>query len=319
MSVDSKKLKFTLSFLVVFLPLLFLLSIFRLYENIKYTYESFALICTKTFNLLLGYILHFENFWSFFILILFSLAIIRSVIFLASQIYKTQKLKTFFIKQGVYKYKNLNIVKSNELFAVTVGYLNPQIFISSQAFKVLDVSEIISVYYHEFYHQKNLHPLFLLMTKSLNKLLFFLPVLKNLSSYFAFKYEVLADSFAIEKNSKQVLSSALYKMIGSQNNLNLHQTVSAFSITSDRVKVLAGENEPTFKISKSFLIASIAIVLFLSNFLVSPVATVRASDDFEERIEYNVPVDCYSPTESFVSLVTFGQQVSSDANMTYGF
>lgn len=320
MNVDSKKLKFSLSFLVITLPFIFLLSIFSLYENIKHSYQSFALMCTKTFNLLIGYLLHFENFWSIFILFLFSFALIKATSFFLSQVYKTKKLINFFKTKELYRYKKLHIVKSEDPFAVTAGYFSPQIFISSKTFLMLSTDELSAVYDHELYHQKNLHPLFLLVTKTLNKLLFFLPVFKNLSVYFAFKYEVMADKFSIDKNSKSSLSSALYKMIDVKNSFSVHQTVSAFSLTSDRVSILAGEMGPSFKISRSFFVSSVVIVLFLSNFLFDPVATtVRASDDYEQRIEYNVPVDCYSPTESFVSLVTFGQQVSSDANMTYGF
>lgn len=321
MKVDSRAHKFFIISAFLSLPLVFLAGILTAGDRVVASWEAFSLLCSKTWDLMIGYTMHYDNFWSLFIITLFSLALLNALIYAISHLYKFYLLKKKLTSNIVSSKKGINVVKSSDLFAITAGFLKPQIYLSSGLFTSLTIEELKAVTAHERYHQRNFHPLYLLLSYSLHSLLFFLPVAKSLIDYISLKYEILADDFSIKKTSKKNLSSALYKMIN-QNNLKFPETVSTFSATKERVDILTGDLKPIFHIPKFLSVFSLAIIFFLSSFLLSPTTTSIAAADVETfiGIEENgysvvVPVDCYSATESIASLVKFGQQ--SEANMTY--
>ena len=319
MRVDSKAYKFFVIFSFWALPLILLAGLATAGDRLLLSWQAFSAICSQTWDLLIGYAMQYNNFWSLLIIILFGLALVNAVFYIIGQYYKSYLLKKKFQSTLLFSKKIIHVVESEDLFAVTAGFFRPQIYLSAALFNRLSQPELKAVIAHEKYHQLNRHPFYLLLTHSLSRLLFFLPVVQSLLAYTILRYETLADNFAMSKTSKKDLSSALYKIIGG-NSLKFPETTSTFSTTKDRVEILTGEAKIVFKWPKFLTIFSLAIVFFLSSFLSNPVTLSAAGAATVAGLEENgysvaMPVDCYSPAESLVSLVKFGQQ--SEANMTY--
>lgn len=315
MKTDSLKYKIFLSVSFFIVPFLLLTGVLNAADRIKQTWSSFIVLCTQTWNLMIGYIFHFNNFWSLIVIVIFGLGLLRGVIYLGFQIFKTHQLKQGFNKKILSSKNRVKIVNDGNLFALTAGFIKPEIYLSYGLFNHLTINELRAVIAHERYHQKNLHPLYILLVNVIKSSLFFFPVLRKVASYISLKYEVLADTFAISKTSKATLSSALYKIISQKYHNQFPATVATFSVTKDRVNILSGESMPSLKISKALAVTSLVTAVLLSPTLFDGTTKAYAGELMEGGMSQGVPVDCYSPAESIVSLVTFGQQ--SDPSMTY--
>lgn len=154
------------------------------------------------------------------------------------------------------------VFKSNDNLIFTAGLLRPKIYLSTQIKKSHSSAEIKAMFFHEQNHQKNYHPLKLLITNLVNNIYPHFPGKKWLIGNFITSTEVACDQFAETKiKTRLPLVSALFKL----QKLNLNQlalaNVSYFNSQSERIKILVGQKKPIFK--RPLALYSIIIATFL--------------------------------------------------------
>jgi beta-lactamase regulating signal transducer with metallopeptidase domain len=96
----------------------------------------------------------------------------------------------------------------------TMGLWKPRIVLSSALLSVLDKNEEEAVIYHEAYHMKHYDPLKTWLLQMCATLLFYLPVLRHITSLYKTAREILADNEAINRTGSPVgIGSALLKLL----------------------------------------------------------------------------------------------------------
>ncbi|WP_336788476.1 M56 family metallopeptidase [Paenibacillus sp. MMO-177] len=93
--------------------------------------------------------------------------------------------------------KNIVIIQEPVFIALSYGICKPKILISTYALSKFSEDEIEAILYHEQYHCLAYHPLQINMLKLLSKVLFFIPVIKELSHFYYIWMEIMADRYAI--------------------------------------------------------------------------------------------------------------------------
>lgn len=98
--------------------------------------------------------------------------------------------------------------------AITMGFAQPKIIISTGLIKLLTNDELKAVLTHETYHKANRDPLKLFILSLCASTIGYIPILKWFNEQYRIIQEVLADEFAIRKQETSVhLGSALLKML----------------------------------------------------------------------------------------------------------
>lgn len=113
--------------------------------------------------------------------------------------------------------KRVYLIKDERKFCFTAGVISPKIFVSSTMIEGLTKKEFTALLLHELYHLQNRDPLKILFCRILQKVFFFLPILKQLIVNYEISRELAADSCAVEKaGSSKHLATLFVKTISSK-------------------------------------------------------------------------------------------------------
>ena len=133
----------------------------------------------------------------------------------------------------------VTLVEDHTAYALTAGFLRPQIFVSSGLIGLLEEDEADAVLCHEFYHVLQRDPLRHLIGRALKRALFFLPVAADLWARHVTAAELAADSRVVAAQGRDSLARALLKIIDSEPQLgSLASEVGVNSILDLRVAQL---------------------------------------------------------------------------------
>jgi len=130
-------------------------------------------------------------------------------------------------------------VEDHSAYALTAGFLHPQIFVSSGLVDLLEEDEVEAVLCHEFCHLLQHDPLRRLIGRALRRALFFLPVAADLWARHLTAAELAADGRVVAAQGRDSLAGALLKIIDSEPQLgSLASEVGVNSILDLRVAQL---------------------------------------------------------------------------------
>lgn len=111
------------------------------------------------------------------------------------------------------------VIKESAFVAMSYGLLRPKILISTAVFNQFQDEEIEAILLHELYHCKAYHPLQMILLTIVSKGLAFVPVIKELTHYYAIWTEVLADRYAIScMNTEVPIGKVLLSLIKRNTN-----------------------------------------------------------------------------------------------------
>ena len=322
MKIISTNKKRFLIILGITTPLVFLFGMWRSIGLFKTSLSSLTVLCLKKIEIVIGYFSHIENILLFAVVGLLSVGFVRGVLFFIRQVYNSEKLKKEFAIAGLKNHSEdihgiqVCIVNDQRLFAVTVGFLNPIIYISSKLIQSLNAQEIASVMVHEQYHKANYHPLAKLITSTCRSFLFFIPVMPVVVTQLTLRQEALADDIAIEKTSRTSLVSAFLKISQSMQHLkHAPSTVSQFSFTKDRMLlIIEHASIPRFKLpfTGSLVSACVAFLFIIS--LTSPYTSrVYAQMDSLPRVNMGDTNVCHGINQTLSQIIDGDQYM---VNMT---
>lgn len=161
------------------------------------------------------------------------------------------------------------VADEQHLSAYTLGLIHAKMVISQSLIDKLSPKQLEAVVLHEFYHLKAHHGLWLLVSRLISSLLFFIPLIDNLAGQFKTECELAADDFVVQKQkSRRHLCSSLLFSLQSTNNLLPNFAASAIEM---RVESLTGSQPSFAAISRLRLAVSfLSLGLIAAAFLVKP-------------------------------------------------
>ncbi|MDT2046268.1 MULTISPECIES: M56 family metallopeptidase [Bacillaceae] len=166
---------------------------------------------------------------------------------------------TCYIDKHENIYQGVIVVKSPRPFALTKGFLKPQIVVSTNLVNLLNEKELEAVLYHEGFHARNKDPLKIFLLSLCASALWYLPVLRWSNERYKLISELLADRAAINSlDSPLPIGSALLKLIKYQREqASCAYAPFAETAVNYRIKCLVNPrmtitwNIPTFTMVKS--------------------------------------------------------------------
>jgi len=161
------------------------------------------------------------------------------------------------------------IINDSRIFSFCLGFISPKIYLSSTVLTRLNLAEIEAILLHEKYHLEHRDPLKILISQSIKRALFFLPIFKDLNNGYVVGKELAADKKAISLlGNKKILIEALIKIFTPQPEFNFKGAVTGpISATKERIEALK-ETKKIRKIHFSFLniffsLIMIALLIFM--------------------------------------------------------
>ncbi|MFA6250097.1 MAG: M56 family metallopeptidase [Candidatus Shapirobacteria bacterium] len=169
---------------------------------------------------------------------------LKASVGLALKILRTNKfINGLKIVKATLRYRKF---AAKEALIFTAGFIKPQIYVSSAIFKLNTSDEFRAMLWHEINHQKNFHPLKILICGYIKELLPPLPGKEIMVDSYLMLAEVASDNWSEKKNKSKVpLVSALLKF-QHQSPQALASGVSYFNSQSERIKILVGQNKQSF-------------------------------------------------------------------------
>jgi len=167
------------------------------------------------------------------------------------------------------------VVKQQEPFAFTYGFIHPQIVLSTGLLQLLDEQELSAVIHHEAFHRKHADPLKTFLMSLFAKVFWFIPVLKHLDAHYKIIREVLADHYAMDHAGGTIpLGSALLKLLKKGQfipaHAAVHVSIGGASINLRIQRILDPKTTIPFVLPTTSVVISLSTVLvFVQVFLVA--------------------------------------------------
>lgn len=219
------------------------------------------------------------------VIIFLLIGLFRAATFIVKEAQRINSIKAYLKVLCVEDSYGICLINAPDPMAFTLGWFSPKIIYTSALAKILSEDELISVLSHEAAHQSRRDPLRRLLTRAMSELLFFLPVIKDLTDNLASHQEAQADKIAIKQHGQEYLMSGMKKLLTRQLNEELGDTVCPMISTHDRLKSLqSGSARYRFTFSLQRLIISLAF-LFL---VVSVLFIGQKVEAAQPNIENNV-------------------------------
>lgn len=122
--------------------------------------------------------------------------------------------------------------------AITMGFMQPKIVISTGLINLLTDDELEAVIAHEMYHKANRDPLKLFILSLCASAIGYIPILKCFNQQYRIIQEILADEFAIKQQKTSIhLGSALLKMIKVGTAKKMPFAYASFADTSVNYRI----------------------------------------------------------------------------------
>jgi len=171
------------------------------------------------------------------------------------------------------------VIGGTKLTAYTTGLLRRRIVLSKLLIEKLTNQQLEAVILHELYHLRSHHVLWLLMSRMVSSLLFFIPLIKHLAQQLKIEYELAADAFVLEKQkTRDHLIDALAFRLQYVSEVEPHFATSPIE---KRVEYLF-ENKFSFERVglKTLAVSGFSLVLMLGIALTGP-SQIAANSDLE--------------------------------------
>lgn len=122
--------------------------------------------------------------------------------------------------------------------AITMGFIRPQIVLSTGLMSLLTADELKAVISHEMYHKEQRDPLRIFLMALCSSTIWYIPILKWCNQKYRIVKELLADEYAIEKQQTSVnLGSALLKMLKVSKHEKMPFAYASFADTSVNYRI----------------------------------------------------------------------------------
>lgn len=167
------------------------------------------------------------------------------------------------------------IIQDSRVFTFCLGFISPKIYLSDSIFARLNSAEIEAVLLHEKYHLEHRDPLKILISQSIKKAFFFLPIFRDLNDSYIIGKELAADRKVVKLlKDKRTLIEALLKVLTFQSAFRSRGVVAGqLSATKERIKALE-EPEKVKRVRVPFLNISFSLIaIFLLVFLGAKVSS----------------------------------------------
>ena len=214
--------------------------------------------------------------------LLFSIWHIGSQFFYASRLkkhfeqYKDNLLSNDMNQTHSRGKKDFIIISNPAPIAITMGFVNPKIVISTGLISLLTDDELKAVVAHEIYHKDNRDPLKIFLLTLCAFTIGYIPILKWFNHQYRIIQEVLADEFAIRKQGTSVnLGSALLKMlkVGKQEKMPFAYASFADTSVNYRIEYMLNPlKDVQWKIPLKKAFLSLAIFILLCVFFIYALA-----------------------------------------------
>lgn len=206
-----------------------------------------------------------------------SLALFQLVKFIVSHNrlhkFQTQETLTDNLREIINKHNlssdSVLIVKNTKLTAYTIGLVKPKIVVSQELAMKLSLDQLEAVVLHELYHLHSRHLLWLMLSKLISSLFFFIPLVEYLASQLRTEFELAADAFVVEKQkTKSHLCDSLALNIQYSGGAIPHFATSPIE---KRVESLVGNKLSFERIGiKSLAMSIFSLALMLGAVFVQP-------------------------------------------------
>lgn len=156
------------------------------------------------------------------------------------------------------------VISHPAAIAITMGLVRPKIVISTGLMNLLNDDELAAVMYHEIYHKKSRDPLKIFLISLCSSTIWYIPILKWFNQKYRIVNELLADEFAIEKQTTSVnLGSALLKMlkVGKQEKMPFAYASFADTSVNYRIDYLLNPFQD-IQLKLPFKVATLSLVIF---------------------------------------------------------
>lgn len=173
----------------------------------------------------------------------------------------------------------ISVVNGGKMTAYAIGLLRPKIIVSESLARKLSKEQLEAVILHELYHLRSRHVLWLLTSRLISSVFFFIPLIEYLAQQLRTEFELAADAFVVEKQkTRNHLCDSLAL------NLQYAQGVLPHFATSPierRVESLVGNTLSFERISmKQLAVSILSLSLMLGIAVVQP-GQVAADFAFE--------------------------------------
>lgn len=169
------------------------------------------------------------------------------------------------------------LISGGKLTAYTIGLFKPRIVVSQSLVRKLTEDQLEAVILHELYHLRNRHVLWLLFSRLISSLFFFVPLIEYLARQLRTEFELAADAFVVEKQkTKDHLCASLALNLQYAGDVVPHFSTSPIE---RRVESLFGNKLSLERIGiKSLSVSILSLVLMLGIAFLQP-RSISANSD----------------------------------------
>lgn len=227
------------------------------------------------------------------LLLLFISSLTIAITFFLAQVYKTQKYLKDILRNKATLPKRIRKIafelgiedrlvatKRRNFTCFCFGLFSPKICLNLKFASSLTKEELTAVLLHEIHHLKSKDPLKILISQTLQSLLFFLPISRDLQNHYLLSQELAADQTVVKNIGIYALRRALIKSISlPERNFALASFFVEQSL-EERIKILTSKSAKiNIRISTFRLLASIFAVLIYLLFINLPIYAKDYGDD----------------------------------------
>lgn len=191
-------------------------------------------------------------------------------------LYKDRQLTDSINAMYSQEKKEFLIVSYPIPLAMTMGFIQPKIVLSTALMNLLDEDELDAVIAHEMLHQQNRDPLTIFLMTLFSATMWYIPILKWFNKQYRIMKELAADEFAIQKQDTPLhLSSALLKMLKIGQLAKMPFTYASFADTSVNYRIdymLNPLKEPRFSIPVHVTLLSVFIFSLICSLFIYALA-----------------------------------------------
>jgi hypothetical protein len=159
--------------------------------------------------------------------------------------------------------ERIDVVADPRPFSFCFWFRRPRICLSTALVRRLDDEELRAVLVHERYHLAHRDPLRLVIARYFAAGLYVVPVVDELTSFYAMQKEIAADDDVVRTVGVAPLARALYKLLpdAPERELGLLVSVTGLSVTEARIdRLVAGIDVPLRLSTASIALSSGALV-----------------------------------------------------------
>ncbi len=180
---------------------------------------------------------------SLFRQLLTTMALIRSLV--SRRVTTPRRVRALARELGLVE--RIDVVADGRPFSFCYWFRRPRICVSTALVRRLTVDELRAVLIHERYHLVHRDPLRLVIARYFAAGLYVVPVVDELTSFYALQKEIAADDEAVRRLGVAALARALYKLLpdAPDRDFGLLMPVTGLSVTEARIdRLLVGAELP---------------------------------------------------------------------------